>query len=192
MVRCGAVRILLDYRPALRERTGVGEFAHELARALARLSHTGNELAIFTTSWKDRPSSSVALELRGVRVVDRRLPVRGLTWAWNRLGWPPVEWLAGRADVVHALTPLLIPAARAAQVVTFHDLDFLRHPERVEAEMQRDFPRLAADHARRADHIIVPSRYMAGEVASKLNVSSEKISICSLGASGWAADIAAS
>ena len=30
-----SVRILLDYRPALRERTGVGEFVHELARALA-------------------------------------------------------------------------------------------------------------------------------------------------------------
>ena len=28
------VRILVDYRPALRERTGVGEFVHELARAL--------------------------------------------------------------------------------------------------------------------------------------------------------------
>jgi len=30
-----AVRILVDYRPALRERTGVGEFVHELVRALA-------------------------------------------------------------------------------------------------------------------------------------------------------------
>ena len=30
----GRVRILIDYRPALRERTGVGEYAHELARAL--------------------------------------------------------------------------------------------------------------------------------------------------------------
>jgi len=29
-----AVRILVDYRPALRERTGVGEFVHELAKAL--------------------------------------------------------------------------------------------------------------------------------------------------------------
>jgi hypothetical protein len=27
------VRILVDYRPALRERTGVGEYIHQLARA---------------------------------------------------------------------------------------------------------------------------------------------------------------
>ena len=30
------MRILVDYRPALRHRTGVGEYAHELVRALAR------------------------------------------------------------------------------------------------------------------------------------------------------------
>jgi glycosyltransferase involved in cell wall biosynthesis len=111
---------------------------------------------------------------------------------WNHLEWPPVEWIAGPADVVHAQTPLLIPAARAAQVITIHDLDFLMHPERVEAEMQRDFPRLAAHHARRADHIIVSSRYVAGEVANRLNVSSGKISVCSPGASAWAAEIAQS
>ena len=28
------VRVLVDYRPALRARTGVGEYVHELARAL--------------------------------------------------------------------------------------------------------------------------------------------------------------
>ena len=30
------LRILLDYRPALRERTGVGEYVHEIAAALDR------------------------------------------------------------------------------------------------------------------------------------------------------------
>ena len=32
------VRILLDYRPALRERTGVGEYVHELAIGASRSS----------------------------------------------------------------------------------------------------------------------------------------------------------
>jgi len=30
------VRILVDYRPALRERSGVGEYIHRLAEALVR------------------------------------------------------------------------------------------------------------------------------------------------------------
>ena len=189
MVRFATVRILLDYRPALRERTGVGEFAHQLARALARLG-AGDEVAILTTSWKDRPPPEVNTELAGVRVIDRRVPVRGLTWTWTRLGWPPVEWLAGPADVVHAQTPLVIPTTRAAQVITIHDLDFLLRPERAEREMRRDFPARVARHAARADHIIVSSRYAAGEVATRLGVTSDRITVCSPGVPSWAAVVA--
>jgi glycosyltransferase involved in cell wall biosynthesis len=189
VVPFGAVRILLDYRPALRERTGVGEYAHELARALARTA-TGDEISVLSTSWKDRPSASVAEHLAGVRIVDRRVPVRPLTWTWNRLGWPPVEWLAGQTDVVHAQSPLLIPATKAAQVVTIHDLDFMRHPERAEAEMRRDFPRLVSDHARRADHVIVSSHYAAREVIAKFDLLPNKVSVCSPGAPDWAHAIA--
>jgi glycosyltransferase involved in cell wall biosynthesis len=183
------VRILLDYRPALSERTGVGEYVHELTRALAR-TRSADSLAVLSTSWKQRPSPVLAAELPGVRIVDRRLPVRGLTWSWNNLGWPPVEWLAGAADVVHAQTPLLIPARRAAQVVTIHDLDFLLHPERVEAEMRRDFPRLVRQHAQRADHVVVSSHYAAREVTTRLGICADGVTVCSPGAPPWADAIA--
>ncbi|MGH9174875.1 MAG: glycosyltransferase, partial [Vicinamibacterales bacterium] len=180
------MRILLDYRPALRDRSGVGEFVHGLARALA--AQPGDDrLAILTTSWKDRPSPELAVELPGVSVIDRRVPVRALTWMWNRLEWPPVEWLAGAADVVHVQSPLLIPAARAARVITIHDLHFLARPDRSEAEMQRDFPALVHEHAARADHIVVSSHYAAGEVMRELRVSPDRVTVCSPGAPEWAA-----
>jgi glycosyltransferase involved in cell wall biosynthesis len=179
------VRILLDYRPALRERTGVGEYVHQLARALARTA-TAGEISILTTSWKDRLGSDLAAELAGVRVIDRRLPVRGLTWLWNRLEWPPVERLAGAVDVVHAQTPLLIPSTGAAQIVTIHDLDFLHHPERTEAEIRRDYPALVRSHAQRADQVIVSSHYAAREVVTHLELPPNKVSVCSPGAPHWA------
>ena len=182
------MRILLDYRPALKQRTGVGEFVHELARALARTG--ADDISVLTTSWKDRPGADLTARLAPARIVDRRIPVRGLTWAWNRVGWPPVEWLAGRTDVVHSQTPLVIPASNAAQVVTIHDLDFLLHPDRAEAEMRRDFPARVRAHAHRADHVVVSSHYAAGEVRSRLGVPNEKVSVCSPGAPDWAADIA--
>jgi glycosyltransferase involved in cell wall biosynthesis len=183
------VRILLDYRPALRERSGVGEFVHGLARALAT-ERGGDEVALLTTSWRDRPSPKLAVELDGVRVIDRRIPIRALTWAWNRLEWPPVEWLAGGTDVVHSASPLLIPAARAAQVITVHDLHFLERPEHGEAEMRRDFPALVHDHASRADHVIAVSNYIAGKVISELKVSPDRVSVYSGGAPEWTTTVA--
>ncbi|HUE87779.1 MAG TPA: glycosyltransferase family 1 protein [Vicinamibacterales bacterium] len=182
------MRILLDYRPALSERTGVGEFVHELTRALARTG--ADDISVFTASWKDRPAADLPAELGNVRIVDWRLPVQGLTWSWNRLGWPPAEWLAGASDVVHSQSPLVIPARRAARVVTIHDLDFLLHPERAQAEMRRDFPALVRQHVHRADHVVVSSRYARGEVTSRLTLSHDKVTVCSPGAPAWAPDIA--
>ena len=149
-----------------------------------------DDISILSASWKDRPSAGLAAELGRVRLVDRRLPVRGLTWSWNRLSFPPVEWLAGPADVVHAQTPLVIPATRAARVVTIHDLDFLLHPERAEAEMRRDFPALVRQHVRRADHVVVSSRYALGEVTSRLALPHAKVTVCSPGTPPWAEEIA--
>jgi glycosyltransferase involved in cell wall biosynthesis len=181
------VRILVDYRPALRERTGVGEYVHELVRAYTALPDAaGDEVCLFTSSWKDRPGAGVAQELRAA-VVDRRVPVGLLNYLWHRLEWPPVELLAGPADVVHGQHPLLVPARDAAQVITIHDLFFLSAPERTRAEIRRDYGALAPSHARRADAIVVSSAYTAGLVKEKLGVAADRIYVCPAGAPRWTA-----
>jgi glycosyltransferase involved in cell wall biosynthesis len=184
------MRILIDYRPALRGRSGVGEYAHQLIRALlatraSRESAADLDVSIFSSSWKDR--LQLPEEIEGAQPIDRRVPVSVLNFAWHRLGWPPAEVLAGRAfDVTHSLHPLLLPARMAAQVVTIHDLNFLHHPERTRAEIRRDYPSLVRSHAHRADHILVPSRFTAGEVVRHLQVPEDRISVCSPGAPEWA------
>jgi glycosyltransferase involved in cell wall biosynthesis len=180
------VRVLLDYRAALRERTGVGEYTHQLVRALLtnRSAQTPLELTVFSSSSKDRLPDDP--DLAGARRVDRQIPVRFLNFAWHRLGWPPAETLAGGAfDVTHSLHPLLMPSRAAAQVVTIHDLNFLHHPERTRAEIRRDYPALARRHAHRADQVIVVSRFTAAEVGRLLDVPAERISICSPGRPEW-------
>jgi glycosyltransferase involved in cell wall biosynthesis len=186
------VRILVDYRPALRERTGVGEFVHELVRALADPTDVSasDEIVIFTSSWKDRPVQALRSEIPAAQVIDRRIPVRALAWAWNNYEFPPVEWLSGPCDVVHSQSPMLIPSARAAQVVTIHDLDFLRHPENVDAEIRRDYPRLARAHARRAHAVIVSSQYAAAEVARELGLPPSHVHVCPPGSPSWAPAVA--
>ena len=177
------MRILLDYRPALRHRTGAGEYVHELARALAGSAPPGEVLILFSASWKDRLSPP---PFPGVRAIDRRIPGRLLNFAWHRLEWPRVEQVTGeRFDVAHAAHPLLIPTAGAAQVVTIHDLDFLDHRERTHAEIRRDYPALAPGHARRADAIITISRASAAAIERRLGVPAAKIAICPPGAPAW-------
>jgi glycosyltransferase involved in cell wall biosynthesis len=176
------MRILVDYRPALRERTGVGEYIHQLVRAYTAAHR--DEVTVFTSSWKDRPASGVAAEL-GARIVDRRVPVRVLNFAWHRLEWPPVEWLAGPADVIHAAHPLLIPAHTAARVITIHDLFFLAEPSRTRAEIRRDYVPLAARHARRAEAVVTSTEYGRLLVVEQLGVPAERVYVCPPGAPAW-------
>jgi glycosyltransferase involved in cell wall biosynthesis len=183
------VRVLIAYRPALRERSGVGEYTHQLVTALlAAYPPDGSAgklaLSIFSSSWKDRLTP--AAELAGAHLVDRRIPVRLLNLAWHRLEWPPSEMLAGGPfDVTHSSHPLLLPSRTAAQVVTIHDLNFLSHPERTGAEIRRDYPALARDHAHRADAVVVSSAFGAGEVERVLGVARDRIHVCPPGAPGW-------
>jgi glycosyltransferase involved in cell wall biosynthesis len=180
------VRVLLDYRPALRERTGVGEYVHQLARALARLPSLN--VVVFSSSWKDRLRDSDASGLGNVSAIDLRWPVHLLNLVWHRLGWPPVELLTGmRFDVVHSPHPLMLPSRHAARVITIHDLDFLVNPGRAAAEVRRDYPELVRGHARRADRIIVPSAYTAGQVTARLDVPADRISVCPEGVPPWVA-----
>lgn len=180
------MRILLDYRPALRQRTGVGEYVHELARALVATASPGRResLCLFSSSWRHRLAPDV---IPGVETVDRRISVQLLNLLWHRAGWPSIERVTGKPfDVVHAAHPLRLPSNRAAQVVTVHDLDFLSHPERTHGEIRRDYPVLAPDHIRAADAVAVVSRHTASEVVRLTGVDPARVFVCPLGRPDWA------
>ncbi len=184
------MRVLMDYRPALHERTGVGEYTHQLIREVA-VTNRADSVTAFSSSWKNRVPSAARADLPGATVLDLKIPVKLLNLLWHRAEWPSIERLTGsRYDVVHSFHPLLLPSSHAAQLVTIHDLDFLDHPERTRAEIRRDYPVLTRAHAHRADRIVVPSRYTAREVERRLGVAAERISICPPGLPAWRQPVA--
>src|SRR5215210_5481809 len=138
-----------------------------MAAALARLGGLTDRVTLFSSSWKDRlPPTPVP----NASIIDRRIPVALLNFAWHRLRWPPVELLGGRSDIAWSLHPLLMPSSAAAQVVTIYDLFFLDHPEGTTREVRRDYSRLVATHAQRADAIIVCSEYTRDAIVARLDV----------------------
>lgn len=175
------VKVLLDYRPALRARTGVGEYVHRTTLALAATAPPEAHVAVFSSSWKDRLTAPSPL----VETHDARLPVSVLTWTWHRLGWPRVESLTGPADIVHSATPLCIPTRRAARAISIFDLFFLDHPEATTAEIRRDYASLVGRHARQADLVVTISHTVAAQVATRLDVDPGRIVTAHCGAPDW-------
>ena len=143
-----------------------------LAASPPRESRTGSSCRCFRA--RGRIASTRRRSWRARAAIDRRIPVRLLNLAWHRLEWPPVEMARRRPLRRDALVASAAAAvATAAQVVTIHDLNFLSHPERTRAEIRRDYPSLARDHAHRADRVIVSSTFAAGEVEHVLGVPAE-------------------
>ena len=172
------MHIVLDYRPALRQSTGVGTYIRNLASALVEL-YPDDRHTLFSASWKDRLE---AADLPPVAAIaDWRIPVRVLDRAWHRWQWPPVERLVGAADIVHSPSPMLMPSRRARTIITVHDCYFLRHPEDVFGPVQRDYVPLARRAAQAADAVIAVSQTTAAEVRELLHVADDKICVTPLG-----------
>ena len=169
----------LDLRPSLTRPTGAGAYVLALAQCLPGLAPS-DRFYYFSASLRERyPRDHWPAN---VTLVDRRIPVRGLNLAWNRLGWPPLDRLVGAPlDLVHSAHPLIVPARRARLVVTVHDLFFLKHPELTAAEIRRDYVPLVRDHVKRADGVVCGSQYTASELRRLLDVPAEKIAVTPYG-----------
>jgi glycosyltransferase involved in cell wall biosynthesis len=81
---------------------------------------------------------------------------------------------------VHGTNFVLPGAARAAGVLTIHDLDFFDYPDELPpGEVQ--LPELVRVSARRADAICTPTATVADRVAERLDVDRAKITVTPLG-----------
>jgi len=178
----GRLRVLLDGTALLGPRTGIGRYTAGLMAELATRADVDLTVTGFTARGQRALRAAVP---DGVRVRGGPVPARGLRAAWQRGGWPPVELLAGNADVLHAPNFVLPPARRAAGVVTIHDLAFLDRPGEL-APANRDLPGLVRSAARRAAAVCSPSRAVAGDIVHRLDVPADRVVVTPLGVDpGW-------
>ena len=168
------MHVCIDYRPALREGTGVGTYVRGLLSGLVRC-HPEAEYSAFSASWRDR--LSLDADLAEVRPLDAKVPVRVLDWLWHRRQWPAVETWAGRVDVTHSPSPLLLPSKHARTVVTVHDCYFLRCPAAVSGVVRRDYVPLMRDALHRADAVVAVSETTRAELQEFIDLPPGKVHV---------------
>ncbi|MDQ3953416.1 MAG: glycosyltransferase, partial [Actinomycetota bacterium] len=156
------MRVGYDAAPLLGEKTGVGRYAGELARALGEL---GVDVVQFAVSWG-------APRAPGVR--RWRVPARAARAAWRRWDRPPIERLTGEVDLVHATNFVLPALRRAPGVVTVHDLSFFRDDTWPGGHRLRD---LVPWSVERAAAVIVPTQAIGAEVCDRLGVPEQQVHV---------------
>jgi alpha-1,3-rhamnosyl/mannosyltransferase len=107
---------------------------------------------------------------------------------WDRVQWPPVEWLVD-CDVFHATNFIAPPSRKVPIVVTVHDIGFVHHPEAVTPDVRR-MARLLPAILRRAAAIITVSDFTCQELVSWLPDVADKVTVVHNGSHARAAPAA--
>ena len=169
------MRIGFDGTPLLGSKTGVGWYTHELIDAAAKLS-PGDEMVVFPISWRTARHLNLDPPHRPNVSVERKLaPARPLWAMWDRVQFPPVEWLVD-CDVFHATNFIAPPSRKVPIVVTVHDIGFVHHPENVTPGVRR-MARLLPDILRRAAAIITVSSFTCQELVAWLPEVGDRITV---------------
>ena len=155
-------RIGFDGTPLLGPKTGVGWYTHELIDAVARHAPE-DELLVFPISW--RTARMLRLDpphRHNVSVTRKIAPARPLWAMWDRVAFPPMEWLVD-CDVFHATNFIAPPSLRVPTIVTVHDIGFIRQPDSVPPAIRR-MARLLPTVLRRAAVVVTVSEFTRQEL----------------------------
>jgi glycosyltransferase involved in cell wall biosynthesis len=151
------MRVLLDTTFARRGPSGTGVYIECLAAAL------GEEGADVVEAWNRRRRSPGAGGLRSAA------NLAGDEW-WTAVGLPGAA-RAAAADVIHHPLPAWAPLAPCPQVVTIHDLAFVRLPELFDRRYAAWAARAHRRAARRADAVVCVSEATRRDIAELWSVA---------------------
>lgn len=169
-------RIGIDFTAACRERAGIGRYARELIRALARVDQT-NRYVLFAP----RDAHAELLHYAwspNFSIARAPLTERYLAALWQRARVPlPIEMFIGGVDVFYSPDFLLPPTRARRTLVTVHDLSYVRVPECFPQVLLNYLNRAVPPSVARADLILADAASTQRDLAEVYRVPLEKIKV---------------
>ncbi len=177
------MRIGIDISRAVNEATGVGYYAKNLVRGLARIDAENRYLlyGVFCDCFPKGWRKAEAPEAPNFTLHDRNLPSWYVMWKWKNAARFR-ENLFGGVDLLHSTAYTMPQITNVKVVVTIHDLSCFAHPEYHTKENCDFVTRNVLRAARRADFIIADSESTRAEIRRFLHVPEERLGVTHLAA----------
>lgn len=175
-----AIRVGLDYRPAMLLRSGIPRAVRELARALAQRRDVDVHLFGHCLATPRDASIPEGAVLHRSRIPGRSLPLLA------RLGVDATQ-LTGKADVFHWTDYVFPPVRRDRPVVmTLHDGAFARDAS-YHGAATRDLLVRTRRAIQRATRIVCPTHATARDAVDRLGADAKKVRVVPFGVDHGAA-----
>ncbi|GAB4477482.1 MAG: glycosyltransferase family 1 protein [Anaerolineae bacterium] len=165
-------RIGLDARLAYYQQGGITQYIYQIIHEIARLESQNHYLILHSRR-----------DPRDLTAAPTQQRVTCWTPAHHRLERLALaaELLPHRLDLLHS--PDYIPPYSTGfrQVISVHDLTFLRYPQYMTAESLAYYAGHIHDAVRRADHILTDTEAIRTEIIDLLSVPPERVTAIPLG-----------
>ena len=171
------MRIGIDYTSAARQGAGIGRFTRELIRRAMALD-ADNEYRLLVAGRDPIPPAHLPPLDNRRTLTQTPISERNLVRLWHRLRIPlPVELALGRLDIFHSPDFVLPPVARAAKILTIHDLSFLRVPECADPRLRWYLGQVVPRSVRRADYLLADSESTRRDLIELLHVPPDRAQV---------------
>ena len=162
------MRILIDTTYTARGPTGTGVY---LERLTAALREAGVVVITARNPLRRAPAGRPMQSILNY-LIDR---------IWTGVALPWIAWRSG-ADLIHHPLPALAPVAPCPQVITVHDLAFVRRPDLFAGRYARWASRAHRAAARGAAAVICVSEATRDDVVARWGVARQRIVVAHHGA----------
>lgn len=162
-------RIAIDARMCGYRQGGIASYTRQLATALAPLLHARGDTFVIGRARQGEmvlPPQSGVMQPRIWTPPHNRFESMTL----------PVEWLRARCDLLHSPDFIPVRPGPWRTVITVHDLDFLRHPERLTTKAHRYYGRVG-QAVHQADAIIAVSHATRDDLISLASAAPNRITV---------------
>jgi glycosyltransferase involved in cell wall biosynthesis len=96
---------------------------------------------------------------------------------WKYLSFPKLEFITGEVDLFHFTNGTIVPNKANKNIITIHDLSFLKYPETIESKNLSFLKKMMPISLKRADHIITVSENTKKDVIENYNIEDSKITV---------------
>ncbi len=174
------MRLGIDIRPLLGTvRTGVGEYAAGLVKALADTATEGDEIVLWANASPAPKLENLLPELVGhprVQFVATGYPNRLLNLSLWLLRRPKLDTFVGGVDVWLSPNSNFTRLQKIKHALVIHDLSFELYPEFFSRKMRLwHWAVRPQQQAKCADLVLTPSEYTGHDVATQWGVGASKL-----------------
>jgi len=180
------MKLYIDGQPLLGNKTGIGHYTNNLINELA-IKNISIEIVTNQIGNRKLLEEINIINFKNIKLSNKLFPYKVIRrlMNYNILYGLPIDLLEKKKksySVFHATNFITLPTKYAKQVVTIHDLAFMKFPDVVEKNIYEYMMKWVPYSINKADQIIADSIHTKNDILQLFDVPEEKINVVYLAA----------